>query len=317
MRKLKFEYKFLVVYLLLGGLWILFSDRVLNSFFSDAEVITRIQTFKGWFYVTVTAFFFYALVKKHLAKIRLAEQEAKKSDALKTAFLQNISHEIRTPMNGIIGFSDLLNQNGLPEDKKKFYIETISRSSNQLLSIVNDVLDISMIETGNIAVSQDEFYLNSALMEVYNIYAPQLKNGVAFNIELGLPDKESLVIGDEVKIKQVINNLINNAIKFTESGHISFGYLLKGSCIEFFVKDTGKGIDPGIRNIIFERFNKAQMEANRVHEGIGLGLAICKGNVEMLNGKIWYESAVDQGTIFYFSIDYKPVEASIKKSLNY
>jgi signal transduction histidine kinase len=139
MHKTKFEYKFLVLYLIIGGFWILFSDRLLESLISDVKIISQLQTYKGWFYVLVTGVFFYSVLKKHLIKVRKAEEEARESDRLKSAFLQNMSHEIRTPMNGIIGFCDLLQEEDLSEEQRHKYLDIVTKSSNQLLNVVNDI----------------------------------------------------------------------------------------------------------------------------------------------------------------------------------
>ena len=167
MDKVKFEYRIIAAYVIIGGLWILFSDKILNYFISDPDLLTRIQTFKGWFYVIITAILFYLILKSHLVKIRNAEQKAIDSDNLKTAFLQNISHEIRTPMNSIIGFSELLKENNSSENEKAQYLDMIEKGSGQLLNIVNEVLDISLIETGNISVNKQKVNLNNLVEEVY------------------------------------------------------------------------------------------------------------------------------------------------------
>ena len=149
MQKLKFEYRIIAGYVIIGGIWIVFSDKLLNYLIREPDMLTRIQTLKGWFYVLITAVLFYSLLKSHLVKLRKAEQKAINSDRLKTVFLQNISHEIRTPMNSIVGFSELLKDKNISDIEKAEYLELIGKSSEQLLNIVNEVLDISLIETGN------------------------------------------------------------------------------------------------------------------------------------------------------------------------
>ncbi len=176
MKKLKFEYRIIAGYIVVGGLWIVFSDKVLNYFIRDPDIMTRIQTFKGWFYVLITAILFYSLLKSHLVKIRKAEQKAIDSDRLKTAFLQNMSHEIRTPMNSIVGFSQLLKDEVTSETEKTDYLEMISKSSDQLLNIVNEVLDISLIETGNISINKKRVDLNNLLEELYLSFKPSINN---------------------------------------------------------------------------------------------------------------------------------------------
>jgi signal transduction histidine kinase/ActR/RegA family two-component response regulator len=306
--KLNFEYRIIVGYILVGGLWIVFSDKLLIYFIRDPDLLTRIQTFKGWFYVIITALLFYSLLKSHLIKIRTAEQKAVDSDKLKTAFLQNISHEIRTPMNSIVGFSQLLKDKEITEDEKDNYLDLISKSSDQLLNIVNEVLDISLIETGNIAVNYKNVHLNKLLDDLYHIFSPLAKGNVEFSLKKDLSDSESYIRTDATKVRQIINNLLNNALKFTDKGYVHFGYSRKGSELEFYIEDTGIGIDADYHDKIFDRFLKVGQDSVRIYDGVGLGLAICKGNVELLKGRIWLDSEPGKGSKFSFTIPYDPVE---------
>jgi signal transduction histidine kinase/ActR/RegA family two-component response regulator len=307
MHKFKFEYRIIAGYIIVGGIWIIFSDKVLNYFIREPDLMTRIQTYKGWFYVLITAMLFYALLKSHLVKIRNAERKAIDSDMLKTAFLQNISHEIRTPMNSIVGFSHLLQDKTITDTDKTEYLEMISKSSDQLLNIVNEVLDISLIETGNISLNKKRVHLNSLLDDVYQSYKSQIKENIEFSLNKGLSDSLSTILTDDIKVTQILNNLINNAIKFTDKGHIRFGYSLVNKELEFFIEDTGIGIDSEFHDKIFERFLKVDKENIRLYDGVGLGLAICKGNVELLKGRIWLESKPGNGSIFFFTIPYEQI----------
>jgi len=325
MQKLNFEYRIVAAYILVGGLWIVFSDKILNYFIRDPDLLTRIQTFKGWFYVIVTGILFYLLLKTHLIKIRNAEQKAIDSDRLKTAFLQNISHEIRTPMNSIVGFSSLLKDKTITENEREQYQEMIAKSSDLLLNIVNEVLDISLIETGNITLNKKRIQLNNVLEELFLSYRPMINSNISFSVIKGLSDPLSFILTDVVKVRQILNNLLNNAIKFTEKGHITFGYSLVNNELEFFVEDTGIGIDHDFHEKIFERFRKIGQDNIRLYDGVGLGLAICQGNVNLLKGEIWLESESGKGSRFFFTIPYEPVyneetegikKPEINKSLN-
>jgi len=307
MQKIKFEYRIIAGYIIIGGLWIIFSDKLLSYFIRETELLTRLQTFKGWFYVLITAILFYSLLKSHLAKIRDAEQKARESDTLKTSFLQNISHEIRTPMNSIVGFSELLKDKNISETEKSQYLELISKSSDQLLNIVNEVLDISLIETGNITVNKTSLHLNDLMDELYLSYRIAIKDLIGFSVDKGLSDSSSLILADIVKVRQVIANLLSNAAKFTDKGNIRFGYRLVNNELEFFVEDSGIGIDPEFHDRIFERFLKVGKENIRLYEGVGLGLAICKGNIDLLKGRIWLESEAGKGSKFFFTIPYEAV----------
>ena len=304
MKKFKFEYRFLIVYLIVGGLWIIFSDSALSNLISDIDILTRAQTYKGWFYVVVTGILFFVLLKRHLEKLRKTEQDARESDRLKTAFLQNISHEIRTPMNGIVGFSQLLNTEDLTEEQRKEYTAIITKSSDRLLSILNDVIEISLIETGRIKAKNDVFDLNGLMRELLEIFKPQVNEGIDLRLSTGIEPGQSHITADRVKISQILYNLLNNAVKFTDKGTIHFGYGLKNNKLEFFVSDTGIGIDPELHTVIFERFNKEDRSNKKMYEGIGLGLAICKGNLGILGGEIWLESEPGKGSTFFFNLPY-------------
>jgi signal transduction histidine kinase/CheY-like chemotaxis protein len=307
MRKIKFEYRITAGYLIVGGIWILFSDLILESFIENTVLLTRFQTYKGWFYVIITAILLYLILKKHLVNLRKAEHEAKESDRLKTAFLQNISHEIRTPMNSIIGFSDLLKNSSFDETKRKEFLEIISSSSNQLLSIVNDLLDISMIESGNIKVIEKPVHLNNMLDDIHKSFVVRMKPEVSLSLLKELPDIKSIILTDETKLRQIITNLLNNAVKFTDSGFIKYGYTLKNAEIEFYIKDSGIGIQSEMLNKVFNRFLKVDQESDRLYDGVGLGLSICKGNADVLKGSISVKSTPGKGSGFFVKIPFKPV----------
>jgi signal transduction histidine kinase/ActR/RegA family two-component response regulator len=307
MQKLKFEYRIIAGYVIIGGIWIVFSDKLLNYFIREPDLLTRIQTYKGWLYVLITAILFYSLLKGHLVKLRHAEQKAIDSDRLKTAFLQNISHEIRTPMNSIVGFSELLKDKNISDIEKTEYLNLIGKSSDQLLNIVNEVLDISLIETGNISVAKKRVNLNNLIDEIYLLYKPLIKDDISFSSVKGLADPLSLIHTDAIKVRQTLNNLLNNAIKFTDYGYIRFGYNLVNDELEFFVEDSGIGINIDFHRDIFDRFRKVGPENIKIYEGVGLGLAICKGNIDLLKGRIWLESEAGKGSKFFFAIPYEPV----------
>lgn len=307
MPKTRFEYKFTAIYILLGGIWIIFSDELLASFIKEPGLLTTFQTYKGWFYVLITSLLFYYILKGHIGKLRAAENKARESDLLKTAFLRNISHEIRTPMNSIIGFSTLLNENNLSDSKKSEYLQIINNSSHQLLNIVNEILDISLIETGCINLVEKKANINMLVDEIYQYFDPLVKKNIVLKPVKGLDDERSNVLTDEPKILKILTNLVDNALKFTEKGQITFGYLAGETGLEFFVEDTGIGIPDKFKPNLFTRFQKAEYDPSRLYEGLGLGLSICKGYVDLLKGKIWMESWPGKGSIFYFTVPYKPV----------
>lgn len=249
--------------------------------------------------------------------LEIAKSKAEESDNLKTAFLQNMSHEIRTPLNGILGFSKLLNEQDISKEEITEYTDIINQSGNRLLEIVNNVLDIAKIETGQIVVNNTSFPVISVIKDLYNFFATMAKaKNLQLNIVVSQELENLIVFTDISKISQILSNLINNAIKFTQEGNIDFGYEIKDNLIQFFVKDTGIGISKEHQLKIFERFAQVDLSITRGFEGAGLGLAICKGLVEILDGKIWVDSDLDKGSSFFFTIPLKQYLTKIKNFIN-
>lgn len=235
-----------------------------------------------------------------------AKNKAEESDRLKLAFLANMSHEIRTPMNGILGFTELLKEPKLTGEEQQEYIKIIEKSGKRMLNIINDIISISKVESGQIEVSLKETNINEQIEYLNTFFKPETKQkGIKLIVTEKLSPKECVISTDKEKIYAVLTNLIKNAIKFTDSGSIKFGCERKGENVKFFVKDSGLGIPKSQQKIIFERFRQANETITRAHEGSGLGLAISKAYVEMLGGKIWVESKVGKGSTFYFTIPYK------------
>jgi len=241
--------------------------------------------------------------------LRMATEKAQESDRLKSAFLSNMSHEIRTPMNAICGFSNLLNDKSINEEQRQSFIEIININSQQLLGIINDIIDISKIESGQITVAKVKFSLNELIRELELVFSQTAKlKRLEFKTHMGLSDKDSMVESDDMKIRQVLNNLLFNALKFTEEGSIEFGYNLKDNYLEFFVADSGIGIPADKFNVIFERFQQVENVTTQSRKGTGLGLPISRAFAELLGGKIWLTSEVEKGSTFYFTIPYHPAE---------
>lgn len=236
------------------------------------------------------------------AKIR-----AEESDRLKTAFLHNVSHEIRTPMNAIIGFSSLLNEPDLKESERQQYTDIIFQSSNQLLSIINDIVDVANIESGQVNINMKETNLNISLRSLLEQFRYNEKQfSIPINLSTGLTDEEAIILTDSTKLIQILSNLINNSFKFTKEGQIDFGYIQKNNILEFFVKDTGIGIPPDHIEKIFDRFYQIDRKVSRQFGGTGLGLSICKAYVELIGGYIRVTSEPEKGTTFVFTIPYLP-----------
>ncbi|NMC39444.1 MAG: PAS domain S-box protein [Bacteroidales bacterium] len=244
--------------------------------------------------------------KRAEAELVAAKEKAEENDRLKTAFLHNVSHEIRMPMNAIIGFTALLNEPDTTGDEKNQFIDIIFQSGSQLLSIINDIVDIANIESGLAKLNLKDMDLNSSLRSLNEQFSYKEKtNVISIILHVGLPDDKAMIVTDSTKLIQILSNLINNATKFTREGQIDFGYRLKDNNLEFYVKDTGIGIPPELHEKIFERFFQVDNLVSRKFGGTGLGLSICKAYVELLGGKIWVQSSPGEGTTFKFTIPYK------------
>ena len=237
-----------------------------------------------------------------------AKEKAEESDHLKTEFLNNMSHEIRTPMNGILGFSKFLNNPEIDESKRKSFVNIIQNSGKQLLSIIDDILEISSLETNQVKLVKEEVCLNDLLFELFSIFDLKAKeNETPLYLEKGLSDKQSTILIDRSKLSKIISNLLENSLKFTVKGTISFGYYLKGKELEIFVKDTGIGIKKENQKMIFERFSQAEKDLSKKVGGLGLGLSIAKENVQLLGGRISVESELNVGSKFIVHLPYNPV----------
>ena len=249
-------------------------------------------------------------------KLKEAKARAEESDRLKSVFLANMSHEIRTPMNGILGFADLLREPEISTEEQKMYIEVINSSGKRMLDIINDLIDISRIEAGQIEIKKENVNILSLLGELLEFFTPEAEEkGIRIENNLQLPSEGFYIETDRTKVAQVITNLIKNALKFTvKSGTIELGCRVQDNYnLYFFVKDSGEGIRKELQDKIFERFRQGD-KANE-HEGVGLGLAISKAYVEMLGGRIGLESEPGKGSVFFFTLPYTG-QISIQKSFS-
>lgn len=243
--------------------------------------------------------------KKAEVELKEAKERAEQSDRLKTAFLNNISHEIRTPLNAIIGFTDLLKEQEFSKEKSLYYIDIINQSGNQLLMIITDIINIATIEAGQLKLKPSNVNVNSMVQSLFNQHKANAENKkIQFYYETSLKDDEALVVTDFTKLLEVMSNLINNAIKFTEAGFVRYGYKPNGQMLQFYVEDTGIGIQPEYHQTIFDRFHRVDSYLASKYGGMGLGLSITKAYVELMGGKIWLNSQPGNGTTFYFTIPY-------------
>lgn len=241
--------------------------------------------------------------KRIVADLIDAKERAEESDRLISSFLTNMSHEIRTPLNSIIGFSKLLNDPYFDQEQKNEFIETIVASGKNLLLIINDILDLSMMESRQIKIRKEQFFVQELLTSLEKEFAEKAINqGIELRLSIARKSNDILIENDIYRIRQIFNNLIVNALKFTSKGFIEIGYIKRNDFIEFQIKDTGIGIAQQYHQAIFERFRQADSTNTRNYGGNGLGLAISRNLVELLGGKIWVKSEEAKGSTFYFTI---------------
>jgi len=320
-------YFFIIISSILVFMWkgkqlvIIFSAILINVLvlfyidYSNPQLISNYESDNARIIDVYTGLLMYGsfiFVLVNQAKKNLIDEykKAKRSDDLKTAFLANMSHEIRTPMNGILGFSELLDDDELTPEQRREYINIINERGRHLLTIINDILDIAKIDSNQLEVSKVTFDLHHLLDDILISYKNEQKqNGkehIKIILEKAVDEEKSFITSDDLRLRQILNNLLSNALKFTKTGFIKFGYTIQGNKLEFFVQDTGKGIAKEKQPIIFERFRQEEETYTRQFGGTGLGLSISRGLVELLGGDIRFDSEEGKGSTFFFTIPYNP-----------
>ncbi len=263
------------------------------------------------------------VTQRKLSEMELirAKEKAEESDKLKSAFLANMSHEIRTPLNGIVGFLNFLNSDNLSPMRRQEYINVINNSSAQLVKLIDDIIDVAKIEAKQMSMRPVPLHVNELMGELQVFFETYLHANNKDRIMLILDDSgfidHCVTYADPMRLRQVLNNLIGNAVKFTEKGFIRIAYRQSApNRLEFVVEDSGIGLDPSQREIIFERFRQAELGNSRQYGGTGLGLTISRSLVQMMGGEMWVESAEGVGSTFYFSISYLPVASEDEHLFN-
>lgn len=247
------------------------------------------------------------LVEERTKELIIAKDRAEESDRLKTAFLNNISHEIRTPLHAVCGFSKFLDDDAFSSEEKSQFVKTINENAEELLHMVNEIMDVSLIEAHQNIVVDEPFVVDELLIEMREVF--QGKNNQPIDIEFSKPSgisSDLKLIYDRLRFRNIFTHLLDNALKFTESGKIRFGYEVFDKEVRFYVSDTGIGIEQSELEKIFQPFYKVMSTSQKLYRGSGIGLSICKKIVDIMQGKIWVESEVDKGTVVYFTIPIEP-----------
>ena len=253
-------------------------------------------------------------LKKNERDLIIAKEKAEESDQLKSAFLSTMSHELRTPLNAILGFSGLIDDN-LPKDEIIDFVKLINKSGQLLFEIIEDILDVTDIESGKSRVSKEEFNIDSVFQdigsEIESMLEKEKKQHLEIKYHSPADSKDITCITNRSKFNKILVLLLKNAIKFTHEGYIEYGFKPEQDEIVFYVKDTGIGISEDERDIVFEKFRQVDDTHTRKYGGVGLGLTLVKKLVELLDGKIWFDSEPGKGSIFYFSLPYGKPEKEL------
>ncbi|MGC9353407.1 MAG: sensor histidine kinase [Mariniphaga sp.] len=314
-KKLGFEFRITIIYLIFGVCWIIFTDILLEKYVEDSLRWSEIQSTKGIVYVIISASIVFALSRRYAKQqkfikthLRQSIEKAEESDRLKSVFLANMSHEIRTPMNGILGFVDLLENSEVSSENHKQHLELLRKSSERLLDTINDIIEISKIQSKEASLNVSDVDLNETVNFLHVFFQPAAqKKHLSFRLNNLPADKKIILRTDKNKLESILLNLIKNAIKFTHEGSIELGVQQDKNSIRFYVKDTGIGIPAERLNVIFERFTQADLTITKPYEGSGLGLSISKAYADLLGGEIFVESEEGKGSTFSFTLPYELV----------
>lgn len=237
--------------------------------------------------------------KLYMKELEISKDQSEQSEKLKMSFLSNVTHEIRTPLNSILGFSKLISESTNKQERNK-YLSIIERNSESLLNLIDDIIDLSKLESNMVYINSDNCVLLDIMSDVYFKNKDKFDDNVDFYIDENLPN--TIIYTDKNRLIQVLNILVSNSIKFTEQGHVKIGYSIKKGTVIFYVEDTGIGILEDNFDMIFNRFTQIDERDSKIYQGAGLGLSLIKNIIKLLGGKVWLESEIGKGTTFYFSI---------------
>lgn len=305
--------KITLIYFLTGLFWILFSDQLIQSISGSPEVLTTFQSFKGAIFVAFTAFLLYMLISREIKRknaiqedLVKAKERAEESDRLKSAFLANMSHEIRTPLNGILGFCELILDDSFSKEDKLIFAKHMNKNGEDFLKLINDIMDISKIQSNQFVIHKKRFNVDQFLDDIYEEYNQSElrvhRKDIDFILVKSDQNNDPVLFSDALKLTHVLQNLLNNSFFFTTEGYVRFGCQKTDSGFQFFVEDTGRGIDEKNKELIFKPFFKGK-DPVIGNKGFGLGLAISKGLVRLLGGDLKFDSTPNVGTRFFFTLN--------------
>lgn len=310
--KVPFEVRISLIYVLFGAIWILFSDKLLYYITKDPYQINIFSIFKGWVYVLITGALLFLLVRREIKKrnqlyndVLDANKKAMEADRLKTAFLSNLSHYIRTPMNSILGFTELIQSRNLDESKRAHFLTLINEKSHHLLQTINNIVEISKIQEGQIEIELKPFSIYSMVDTLLLVYQQEIsRKGADVKIysTIAIQNNEEEIISDYNKIYHILSNLLGNAINFTVQGEIELEVRTIDNAYVFRVKDSGPGISGEKQKLLFANFMHGDADIQSVSEGTGLGLFLSANLAKLLGGELWLESSSHQGSVFCLKI---------------
>jgi len=307
----KEEVRITILYIVFGLLWINLSDKVLLWISNDnAGVLNKLQTFKGSFYILITASFLYILIRSSIRKLQalktqadVSRERAEQLNKEKTVFLAQMSHEIRTPLNGLSGFVSLLSSPSLSDKQKEKYLQIIQNRSKHLLQVVNDLIDLSKIETQSLTITPESVNLEELFKELTDYYLPKLKLEDKQGVELGYKiTGNSTIIIDPTRLRQILINLLDNSIKYTLAGTITITADIKTQKSIFHVTDTGIGIPRNKQHLLFSEHTDIQKHLSQEQKGAGLGLLITRHLIQKMGGTLSFTSSEHEGSTFSFSL---------------
>lgn len=308
MKKIPFEYKITLTYIILGALWILFSDELLYTLTNDPQRFQTFSTYKGWFFILVTGILLFILIKNEIKRRNIlynqlleAKKKADEADRLKTAFLANISHYIRTPMNGILGFIELLENKNTSPEKHQLFLKYVNDRSEMLLQTLNNIIEISKIQEGQHKIEKSSFGLKVFLNEMLLSAKAEVSQNKEIVLNPEYNSKPEIEIFTDKKIlNQIVLHLVSNAVKFTQKGAVVVDFTIDENYIVIKVQDSGPGVSAEAQKILFYEFMYNSGHSYSLGEGAGLGLFLSNKLAQLINGTLWLENTSNSGSTFCF-----------------